>query len=505
MDTAKGVAKNLKFILASELILAGLKFVSRRVFVIALGKEYLGLNGLFTDILSMLSLAELGFGVSVTYSLYRPAAQGDTQLIKSLVRLYRRVYQAVGGAVLAVGLALTPFLGVFVKEMPEGIPNIPLLYALSVVNAGVSYFWSYKSTLLFVYQRKYIDAAVRAAVALAAAGAQAAALLLTHNYAYYLGIAIAATLVQNAVVSAWTDRLYPFLRERDVRPVPAEVLGEIRRNVGAMVLHRVGAVAVFGTDNLLISKFVGIETTGLYSNYVMIRGLLNMVISALSNAVMPALGKLSATAAVEEKRTAFRRLNFCAAWLFGWMSICLLCLYDPFIGLWLGEGYLLPPETVALIVANFYVTSMRVPVANTKSVMGLFWDERYKSVLEALVNLAVSAALAQRWGIAGVLAGTLVSTVSMPFWIEPLGLYRHGLEQPPGGVFCPLLFLSGGHRRGRGGDKAAVRDDAGGRGGLFVEAAGVHGGAQHNLPGRVPAAARDGLLEGSAPASGRRE
>lgn len=109
-----------------------------------------------------------------------------------------------------------------------------------------------------------------------------------------------------------------------------------------MVLHRVGAVAVFGTDNLLISKFVGIETTGLYSNYVMIRGLLNMVISALSNAVMPALGKLSATAAVEEKRTAFRRLNFCAAWLFGWMSICLLCLYDPFIGLWLGEGYLLP-------------------------------------------------------------------------------------------------------------------------------------------------------------------
>lgn len=440
MDTAKGVAKNLKFILASELILAGLKFVSRRVFVIALGKEYLGLNGLFTDILSMLSLAELGFGVSVTYSLYRPAAQGDTQLIKSLVRLYRRVYQAVGGAVLAVGLALTPFLGVFVKEMPEGIPNIPLLYALSVVNAGVSYFWSYKSTLLFVYQRKYIDAAVRAAVALAAAGAQAAALLLTHNYAYYLGIAIAATLVQNAVVSAWTDRLYPFLRERDVRPVPAEVLGEIRRNVGAMVLHRVGAVAVFGTDNLLISKFVGIETTGLYSNYVMIRGLLNMVISALSNAVMPALGKLSATAAVEEKRTAFRRLNFCAAWLFGWMSICLLCLYDPFIGLWLGEGYLLPPETVALIVANFYVTSMRVPVANTKSVMGLFWDERYKSVLEALVNLAVSAALAQRWGIAGVLAGTLVSTVSMPLWIEPLGLYRHGLEQPPGEYFARYFF-----------------------------------------------------------------
>ena len=128
MDATKHIRKNLKFILASELLIAALKFVSRRVFVIAMGKEYLGLNGLFADILSMLSLAELGFGVSITYSLYRPVAQEDTELIKSLVRLYRRVYHVVGWAVLAAGLALTPFLDLFVKEMPESIPNIPLIY-----------------------------------------------------------------------------------------------------------------------------------------------------------------------------------------------------------------------------------------------------------------------------------------------------------------------------------------------------------------------------------------
>lgn len=440
MDATKHIRKNLKFILASELLIAALKFVSRRVFVIAMGKEYLGLNGLFADILSMLSLAELGLGVSITYSLYRPVAQEDTELIKSLVRLYRRVYHVVGWAVLAAGLALTPFLDLFVKEMPESIPNISLIYALTVVNTGVSYFWSYKSTLLFVYQKKYIDAAVRAIVALLATGAQVAALLLTHSYGYYLCIAIAATLVQNAVISVETGRLYPFLREGEVRPVPAKVLGDIRRNVGAMILHRVGAVAVFSTDNLLISKFVGIETTGLYSNYVMIRGLLTVVINAISNAVMPALGNLTATAGLEEKRTAFRRLNFCAAWLFGWMSICLWCLYDPFIDLWLGKGYRLSPETVLLIVVNFYMTSMRVPVANTKSVMGLFWDERYKSVFEALVNLAASIVLARRWGITGILAGTLISTVSMPFWIEPLGLYQHGLEQPAHEYFIRYLL-----------------------------------------------------------------
>ena len=150
-----------------------------------------------------------------------------------------------------------------------------------------------------------------------------------------------------------------------------------------MVLHRIGAVAVFSTDNLLISKFVGIVTTGLYSNYILIRNFLNVVITALFGAITPALGRQNATAPVEEKRETFRQLHLFSAWLFGWMSICLYCLYDPFLDLWLGRGYLLPQPVVLLIVVNFYVNSMRTPVANTKSVMGLFWDERYKSILEA--------------------------------------------------------------------------------------------------------------------------
>ena len=374
MEQVKTVSKNLRLTAASELVLAALKFVSRRAFVLLLGKEYLGLSGLFTDILSMLSLAELGFSVSITYSLYRPVAQGDTEMVKSLLGLYRRVYQAVGVVVLAVGLGLTPFLGFFVKEMPSDIPHIPLIYGLNVVNAGISYFFSYKSTLLFVHQKKYVDAMIRAAAALAATAAQIAVLFLTGSYLYYLVIAIGATLVQNLAISRTADRLYPYLREKEVQPLPAETVGELRRNVGAMVLHRIGAVAVFSTDNLLISKFVGIVTTGLYSNYILIRNFLNVVITALFGAITPALGRQNATAPVEEKRETFRQLHLFSAWLFGWMSICLYCLYDPFLDLWLGRGYLLPQPVVLLIVVNFYVNSMRTPVANTKSVMGLFWD-----------------------------------------------------------------------------------------------------------------------------------
>ena len=233
MDRAAPMEKNLKFAMAGELLLAVLKCLSRRVFVLLLGREYLGLNGLFADVLSMLSLAELGFSASITYSLYRPVAQGDAETIKSLVRLYRRVYRTVGIAVLAAGLSLTPFLSFFVKEMPEDIPCIPLIYVLNLANASISYFFAYKSTLLFVHQKKYVETAIRAAVSLGATAAQTGVLLLTRNYIYYLLLAIGATIVQNAAVSLQADRLYPYLREKNVRPLPPEILGEIRRNVRA--------------------------------------------------------------------------------------------------------------------------------------------------------------------------------------------------------------------------------------------------------------------------------
>lgn len=429
MDRTENTVKNVTFSMLSEFMLAVLKFVSRYVFVQILGKEYLGLDGLFTDILAVLSLAELGFSVSITYSLYRPAAEGDRELIKSLIRLYRRVYQIVGVTVLTVGAGLTPFLDFFVKEMPEDIPYIPLIYLLNVLNTGVAYFFTYKSTLLFVYQKKYIDTMIRAGLTLLVNVVQIVVLVVSGNYLYYLCILVAGTVLQNVAVAVKADRLYPYLREKEVRPLPGEILQDIRRNVSAMILNRVGAAAVFSTDNILISKFVGIITTGLYSNYVMIRGFLNLMVGALFNALTPALGSLVATETEEAKREAFRRLDFFGAWLFGWLSICLLWLFDPFITLWLGEDYLLPRPAVILIVINFYVNSMRIPVAKTRSAMGLFWDERYKSILEAIVNLVVSVLLAQRWGIVGILAGTLISSAALPFWIEPRGLYRYGFRQ----------------------------------------------------------------------------
>ncbi len=435
MDRTENVTKNLKFTMTGEIILAVLKFVSRRMFLFFLGKEYLGVNGLFTDILSVLSLAELGFGVSITYSLYYPAAHNDTELIKSLMQLYHRFYRIVSVIVLLAGLSLTPFLGFFIREMPENVPNLSFIYILNVVNVSVSYLFAYTSTLLFVCQKKYIDAMIRAAVTLLSTVIQIIVLYLTGSYIAYLCISIGAVLLQNIAVSAKADSLYPYLREKDIRPLPDNIMLDIRRNVNAMILHRIGTVAVFSTDNILISKFVGVVTAGLYSNYMMVRGFLTIVVNALFNTFTPAMGNLNATETKERNHMAFRQLNFFAAWLFGWVSICLLFLYNPFIDIWLGRGYLLPDMVVFLIVVNFYVNSMRIPVTNTRSAMGLFRDNRFRSLIEALINLTVSVILAGKWGITGVIAGTIISTLALPFWIEPLGLYRYGLKRPCGKYF----------------------------------------------------------------------
>ena len=178
---------------------------------------------------------------------------------------------------------------------------------LNLINASISYFFSYKSTLLFVHQKKYIETSIRAVVSLAATAAQIAVLFLARNYLFYLYIAVGSTVIQNAAIAVKTDRLFSYLREKKVSPLPAGTLKEICRNVRAMLLHRIGAVAVFNTDNLLISKFIGVAAAGLYSNYMMIRGFLNILINALFDAITATLGHLTATQTEANKQIADRK------------------------------------------------------------------------------------------------------------------------------------------------------------------------------------------------------
>ncbi len=437
------IAKNVKFALISQVLLVSASFVLRRVFVSVLGQEYLGLNGLFSDILSMLSLAELGFGTSIVFSLYEPMARNDIEKIKSLMALYKRAYYIVGTSIILAGSLLAPYLNLFVKEMPENIPNIELIYILNVFNTGISYFFIYKASILFVDQKKYVETVIHTSAKLVSYVLEIVVLIKTGNYYLYLGISILETLVQNMVVSWQVDRMYPYIRDRDVMPLKTSDKNVIKRNVGAMVFHKLGSVVVFSTDNILMAKLVSISAVGIYSNYIMIRRVLETVINLVYTPLAASIGNLNASESAEKKYQAFIQINFFSAWVFGFGCICLACLYNPFISLWLGKDYLLPSHTVLIIVVNFYFFCMRVPIGRTKEAMGLFWMDRYKPIPEILINLAVSIWLGRAMGLDGILWGTFISTLLVPFWIEPFVVYRYGLNRSPIDYFIKYILYGG--------------------------------------------------------------
>lgn len=448
MSRTSNTIRNMKFALVGQMMGILISFVSRKVFVMFLSAEYLGLNGLFSNILSMLALAELGVGTAIVYSLYKPIAKGDFEEIKSLMRLYKNIYTAVGFFILAAGCALTPFLHFFIKDMPD-IPHIRLIYLIYVANSAVSYFFTYKRSLIIANQRWHVVTTYHYSLYFALNLAQMIVLWLTRSFIFFLLLQAANTLLENILLSRKADSLYPYLKDKDVFPLSYDVKCEIRKNVFAMVFHKVGGVIVFGTDNILISKLVGLTAVGIYSNYMLIRNALNIVTGLIFQSISASFGNLNALAAEERKRDIFHIINFIGAWIFGFCSICLTLLINPFISLWLGEGYLFSPPIVFWFVLAFYVSGMRTACLTVRDVMGIFWYDRYKPLFEVSINIIASIALGRSFGVAGILAGTVISTMTTCFWVEPLVLYRHGLHAPVRtffvryGIYTLITVLAG--------------------------------------------------------------
>ncbi|WP_346689595.1 hypothetical protein [uncultured Cloacibacillus sp.] len=419
----------MKFATVGQILGILIGFVSRKVFVMCLSAEYLGLNGLFSNILSMLALAELGVGSAIVYSLYKPIAQENTEEIKSLMRLYKQIYTAVGVFILIAGSALTPFLHLFIRELPN-IPNIRQIYFIYVVNSAISYFFTYKRSIIIANQKWYVVTMYHYSLYFCMNVAQMFVLWLTRDFILFLLIQTASTFAENVLLSRKADSLYAYLRDKVIQPLSLDVKNEIKKNVFAMIFHKIGSVVVFSTDNILISKLVGLTAVGIYSNYMLIRVGVNTITSIVFQSVSASFGNLNALASDEKKIEVFQIINFAGAWIFGFCSICFFVLVNPFISLWLGDEYLFPITTVFLFVTSFYLTGMRQACLTVRDVMGLFWYDRYKPVLEVLINLIVSVILGQIWGVNGILAGTVISTLTTCFWIEPYVLYKYGFHCP---------------------------------------------------------------------------
>lgn len=420
------ISVNIKYSAVNYIAVNLLKFIVRMVFVKTLPIEYLGVNGLFSNILVMLSLAELGIGPAIVYSLYKPLAYGDKESVKSIMRLFKKVYIAVGGIILVLGLALFPFLDSFIKD-GQSVPQVHYFYLVFLLNTVVSYLWTYKRSLLIADQKQYVVNIYQAVVQVLVAVLQIIFLLIFADYWCFIILMLIGTVLENFSIARKADKEYPYLNEK-AEALDLDIKEQIVKNTKAMICHKIGGMVVFSSSNLVLSKFAGLAAVGLYSNYYMVIAALNTFAAKFFESITASIGNLMVLEESSKKIKAFKITEFITALQAGICFCGLYILFNPFVELWVGKEYLFSDTVVATMAFSFYLTYMRKAVLMFRDACGLYWNDRYKPLAESIINLVVSIYLTIHYGVIGVVLGGVISTLLTCFWVEPYVLFKNDID-----------------------------------------------------------------------------
>ena len=360
-------------------------FVTRVIFTHTLSENYVGINGLFTDILNVLSLTELGAGTAITYALYRPIAEGNIKKQQQLMKLYQTFYRGTAVCVGVLGLALIPFMDVLMKNRPE-VEHLTFIYLLYLANSVLSYLLVYKRTLIEAHQMNYVVLIYQTGFLVLQDLLQIVVLVTTGNFILFLLMYLMCTVLSNVCISRKAEKLFPYLKEKEKERLPAEERTGLFRNIRAMMMHKLGTVVVNNTDNLLISAFVGVVSVGIYSNYYLLIGSVRQVLDQVFAGITASVGNLGATEDQGKIREIFETAFFIGQWLYGFAAICLYELLNPFVELAFGRQYLFERSVVMILCINFFINGTRKAVLTFRDSMGLFWFDRYKALAEAALG-----------------------------------------------------------------------------------------------------------------------
>lgn len=416
--------KNMAFGVGSQILSILMGFFTRWMFIALLGKEYLGVSGLFTNVLSLLSLANLGFDTAIIYSLYKPLADGDVVSVKGYMHVYKRVYRVVGATVFVLGCILMPFLPHLIKGTVTIPENIYIIYLLFLFQSASSYFFSYKQSLLTASQQNRVISLYHSIFMVLRNIGEMAVLFFFHAYIPTLICIIVFQLAENAWIARVTDKRFPFLTDSSAGEISVDQKRALKENVKSLFLYKISGTIISSTDNILISKFQGLASVGLYSNYVYIVDVIRTFLSYIFYSMTASIGNYNATESKDANEKMFYNLFFASFWLYGFTGICLGVLLNPFISLWIGEDYLLPSWTVFIIIVNYYTAGVQYASTTYREVTGLFKVGKYRPLIAALINLVVSIILAYPLGISGILLGTIISRVCVYFWFDPYIIHK---------------------------------------------------------------------------------
>lgn len=419
--------RNTLFSISYKIFDTILAFLLRTVFIRCLSVSYLGLNSLFANILTVLSLMELGVGGSIVFALYKPLAEGDREKIASLMGLYKKVYNIIGILVIIVGVSLTPFLQYIIK-LPNNINGIYIIYWLTIANTSITYFLSYRRSLLLADQRSDINSKNLLLFRVIRFILLSICLICTKDYILYLIADIVVTFASNVHISLLVRKLYPYLNSTKAVPLDKEEKQGILKYMYSGIISKVGQTVVNSTDNILISALISTVLVGIYANYSMITMNIQVMICLLFNSLTASIGNFAVQRSEQEAEKLFKKISF-ANFFIGYIAtICIYCLISPFVSIWVGQEYILSDTTVIVISINFYIAVMQYACENFMGAVGeLFYFNRYRSLVEAAVNLTTSILLVKytKLGITGVFLGTTACYLCGRIWMDARTLYKY--------------------------------------------------------------------------------
>ncbi len=409
--------------LVSSMTTMLLGFIAQAIFIRLLGYEYLGLNGLFTNVITMLSFFELGMGNAIVYNLYKPIADNDEKKIKALMNFYKKAYNVIALLVFGVGIIILPFIKFFVGEVTVDV-NLYLVYFLFLLSTVSTYLVSYKRSLLYANQKNYIINIIHTVYTIVLNIVQLLVLYFTKNYYLYLGIKVCCQLIENVIISINANKLYPILNEINKEKLDKKTEKNIFDKVKGLLCHKVGGALVNGTDNIIISKFLGVYTVGLYANYELITRACNIMFGQMLSSTTASVGNLLASKDRSKAFSIFKKMRFLNFWISCFTATCILVIVQPFVKVWIGGEGLLPFAVVAFIVFNYFQKLQRNTYFAFKDSAGIWVEDKYVPLVESAINIIVSIVGVKLIGLAGVFIGTIVSGLSYWCYSYPKYVYK---------------------------------------------------------------------------------
>lgn len=422
----KEATKNTAVSLGSYTIILVLGFVSQRVFKDVLGQEYLGIHSLFSNIMTMLAVAELGFGTAIVSNMYKPVANNDIVAINALLQLYHKIYKILASVILLIGIGLLPFIKFIVGKdysIPSDARIIFLFYLADTVS---SYLITYKRSIIYANQKSYVTSAVHTTSVVLMNIVQILILLIAGNFYLYLFSRVVFRLLENISINVIANKLYPYIKTKERYTIDKEVRQSIIKKVKGLMFHRVGTFFVLGSDNIIITMLpnLGLLSAGLYSNYLMIINQINAIMSQIFSSLTASVGNLLVENEKEKTYITFKKIQFFNGWLNIVCCICFCFISIPFIEIWMGKDYLLPISVVITLTINMFLNGMRSSYGTFKDAAGIFYEDRFVPFLESFVNIVVSIVMGHLFGLIGIFIGTICSNIVLFIYSFPKFVYK---------------------------------------------------------------------------------